>query len=322
MPYSALSQLCILTPSYRGDIEQFALLRESIKAFAAGFPHIALVHTEDYGRFRDRFRGDTHLEIVRSADVLPRSVERRRRRSGPRWRTGSWLWGPRIKGWHAQQLAKIFLLADCQYEAAVFLDSDVFVCRALDAKYFYVDGRLKLFRQPAVNAEALDFDISTHEIIGNPLHGIQHLYDYIFHPACFRKSTAVRLLEELARRRGSESRWIRKFLDERRPSEYNLLGYAATVLEQGSNYHLIECHPSDLHHSVRFPEDRARFADEMERMLLQPKQFALIQSTLRIDCAQIASVFRRLDGKSGRSHIETVSATFENPTLADEGGNA
>lgn len=321
MTDSASRPLCILTPSYRGDIEQFAVLRESIKAFAAGFPHIALVHTEDYDRFRERFRGDSHLEIVTTADVLPGSVERRRRKSGPRWLTGRWLWGPRIKGWHAQQLAKIFALADCQYEAAVFLDSDVFICRALEAKYFYVDGRLKLFRQPAVNAEALDFDISTHEIFGNPLHGIERLYDYIFHPACFRKSTAVRLLEELARRRGSESGWIRRFLDERRPSEYNLLGYAATVLEHGSDYHLIECNPSDLHHSVRFPEDRARFAEEMERMLTQPKQFALIQSTLRIDSAHIASVFRRLHGKTDRSPIEMVPATFVDPTLADEGAN-
>ncbi len=286
--------LCILTPSYRGDIEQFALLRESIKLFAPGFPHVALVHTEDYGMFRRRFRSDSHLEIIRSADVLPRSVERRRRKPGPRWLTGSWLWGRRIKGWHAQQLAKIYTLAQCQYEAAVFLDSDVFICRALDPKYFYVDGRLKLFRQRAVNAEAFDFDISTHDIIGNPLHGIVDLYDYIFHPACFRRSTAVRLLDELVQRRRSESRWIRKFLTERRPSEYNLLGYAATVLEDCANYQLIECPPGDLHHSVRFPEDRERFAQEMEHMLAQPKQFALIQSTLGIESAQIAEAFRKL----------------------------
>ena len=291
---SSTPALCILTPSYRGDIEQFALLRESIKLFAPGFPHLALVHTEDHGRFRRRFRGDTNLEIVRTAAILPRSVERRRVKSGPKWLNRGWLWGPRIKGWHAQQLAKIFALAHCQYEAAVFLDSDVFICRALETKYFYVNDRLKLFRQKAVNAETLDFDISTHEIIGNPLHGITQLYDYVFHPACFRKSTAIRLLEELTRRGRSEAKWLRKFLSERRPSEYNLLGYAATVLEESANYQLIECNPTDLHHSVRFPEDRTRFAEEMERMLAQPKQFALVQSTLRIDAAQIIDAFHRL----------------------------
>ncbi len=291
---SAAPSLCFLTPSYRGDIDQFALLRESINFFAPGIPHLAVVHTEDYGRFHRRFRDQSNLEIVRTADVLPRSVERRRRKPGPRWLTGSWLWGSRIPGWHAQQLAKIFALANCRYEAAVFLDSDVLICRALEPSYFYVDGRLKLFRQRAVNAETLDFDISTHDVIGNPLHEITQLYDYVFHPACFRRSTAIVLLAELQQRRQTEARWLRKFLRERRPSEYNLLGYAATVLEQCANYHLIECDPAELHHSVRFPEDRTRFAEEMERMLSQPKQFALVQSTLRIDPAQIASFFHRL----------------------------
>jgi Family of unknown function (DUF6492) len=296
------TQLCFITPSYRGDIEQFALLRESINLFAPGFPHLALVHSEDYGRFRRRFPNEPNLEIVRTKAVLPRSVERRRRKSGPKWRTGAWLWGPRIKGWYAQQLAKIFGLAHCQHDAAVFLDSDVLICRALDPQYFYVDGHLKLFRQQAINAEALDFDISTHDIVGNPLHEITQLYDYIFHPACFRKSTSVRLLEELERRRRTQARWLRKFLAERRPSEYNLLGYSATVLEGCAHYHLVECNPGEVHYSVRFPEDRTRFAEEMERMLTQTKPFALVQSTLGIDPAQIASFFHRLAGSSkGRS---------------------
>ena len=285
--------VCLLTPSYRDDIERFALLRESIKRFAPGFPHLAVVHTEDYFAFRERFSAESDLEIIRTADVLPRSVERRRRKSGPRWLTRSWLSAPTIRGWHAQQLTKIFALAECEYEAAVFLDSDVLICRALQPAFFYIDDRLKLFRRRAENAESLDFDISTHDIIGNTLHGIRELYDYIFHPACFRRSTALCLIEELVRRRRSEARWIRKFVAERRPSEYNLLGYAATVLEEGAHYHLIECDPTELHHSIRFPEDRARLPDEIQRMLTQPKPFALIQSTLGIDAAQIASAFRQ-----------------------------
>ena len=288
------ASLCILTPTYRGDIDQFSLLRRSIRHFAPTLPHFAIVHTEDWRAFHERFKGEPMLEIITTADVLPRSVERRRRKTGPKWRTGAWWYGRVVKGWYAQQLAKIFALAECPYEAAVFLDSDVFVCRALAASYFYVDGRLKLFRQPALNAEAVDFDVSTHEILGNPLNRVpvQSLYDYIFHPACFRKSTAERLLEEFQIR--GRPRWIRRFLAERRPSEYNLLGHAATVLEQGSGYHLVECCPTELHHSVRFPEDKAHFGVEIEHMLRQPKHFALIQSTLHIECREIESAFDRL----------------------------
>lgn len=286
--------LCILTPTYRGDIEQFSLLRRSIRHFAPTLPHFAIVHTEDWSAFRERFRGEPMLEIITTADVLPRSVERRRRKSGPKWRTGAWWYGRVVKGWLAQQLAKIFALAECPYEAAVFLDSDVFVCRTLEPSYFYVNGKLKLFRQQALNAEAVDFDVSTHEILGNPLNRVpvENLYDYIFHPACFRKSTAERLLEEFQIR--GRPRWIRRFLRERRPSEYNLLGHSAMVLEAGSGYHLVECPPTDLHHSVRFPEDKANFEVEIEHMLRQPKHFALIQSTLHIEFREIQSAFDRL----------------------------
>ena len=307
---SSPASLCILTPSYRGDLAQFAVLRESIRAFAPELPHIALVHTEDYGRFHRRFQFEDNLEIIQTADVLPQEIERRRRKSGPKWLTSKWFGGHQIRGWHAQQLGKIFALAALPYEAALFVDSDVFICRPLQARDFYVDGRLKLFRQRATNAEQLDFDISTHDLLGHPLQTVTDLFDYIFHPACFRKSTAIRLLEELVRRRSSESKWMRKFLKERRPSEYNLLGYAATVLEDGMNYELIECKPTDLHHSVRFPEDLARFWQEMCAMLSQPKQFALIQSTVGIDPRKIASAFRALVDRGSGDH-EKASATAE-----------
>jgi hypothetical protein len=300
--------LCILTPSCRGDLAQFAVLRESIRVFAPEIPHVVLVHTEDYRRFRKRFQAEPNLEIIPTAAVLPREIERRRRKSGPKWLTGNWFGGRQIRGWHAQQLAKIFALASARYEAALFVDSDVFICRPLQARDFYVDGRLKLFRQRATNAEQLDFDISTHDLLGRPLHAVTDFFDYIFHPACFRRWTALGLLQELSRRRGSESRWMDKFLEERRPSAYNLLGYAATVLDGGVNYELVECKPTDLHHSVRFPEDLVRFEQEMRHMLARPKQFALIQSTVGIDPARIAAVFRVLVDEGSGDH-QNAAAT-------------
>jgi hypothetical protein len=282
-----------MTPTHVGDLRQFSLLRRSIQVFAPGIPHIAIVNTEDYREFVDRFRSEPLLEIVKSADVLPADIERRRRKSGLKWFTGRWLNKGLIKGWHAQQLMKLFALPECPYEAAVFIDSDVFVCRPLAPDYFHVDGRLKLFRRGAVNAECQDFDISTHDILGNPLHQVTDLYDYIFSPACFRKSTARRLFAEFEARR--RSTWVRRFLAERRPSEYNLLGYAATVLEAGAGYQLVECNPDDLHHSIRFPEDRVRLDAEIEEMRHQPKDFALIQSRLGLEWEQIANAYARVE---------------------------
>ncbi len=283
--------ICLMTTSHAPDIGPFSLLRQSINLFAPGLQHIAIVNTEDCAIFRDRFGAEANLELVESSSVLPRAIEKRRRKSGPRWLTGKWLHKHVIKGWHAQQLMKIYALADCPYEAAVFFDSDVFFCRPSGPEYFYVEDRLKLFRRRAVDAEALDFDISTYDILGHQLNQITQLFDYIFSPSCFRKSTAIRLLDELVLRGRSESRWLRKFLEQKRPSEYNLLGYAATVLEGGAGYHLIECDPHDLHHSIRFPEDRARLAEEIEEMRIRPKDFVLIQSSLGLPFDQVSRAF-------------------------------
>jgi hypothetical protein len=285
----------MLTPSHSGDIQRFSLLRRSLRMFAPGIPHIAIVNTEDLRQFAERFRDEPDLELVTTREVLPASIERRRRKSGPSWRARGWRRQRVIKGWHAQQIAKIRALAACRYDAAVFVDSDVFVCQPLSPDYFYVNGSLKLFRQPATNAEQLDFDIATHDILGNPLHTVIELYDYIFSPACFRRSSAVSLLEEFGRRGlGRRERWIRRFLREKRPSEYNLLGYAASVLEGLAGYHLQQCDPADLHHSIRYPQDRQRLGEELELMRLRPKPFALVQSNLGIAFGQIEEAFDHL----------------------------
>jgi hypothetical protein len=188
---------------------------------------------------------------------------------------------------------KIFALAECPADAAVFLDSDVFLCKPLARDFFFVDGNLKLFRRPAVDAEGFDFDISTHDILGNPLHQVKDLFDYIYTPCCFRKSTALALFAEFEQRR-RRSKWVHLFLIQGRPSEYNLLGYAASVLEQFRGYHLVECEPSDLNHSIRFPEDRNKFASIVECMLDQTKQFALVQSTAGIEAVEVERAFDAL----------------------------
>ena len=290
---SASTSITFFTPTFLKDIERFALLRRSIEMFAPTIPHIAVVDTEDHREFVRRFGRDQGLELLRSADVLPSEIERRRRKSGPKWLTGKWLRKNPIRGWHAQQLMKLFALPNLKYEAAAFIDSDVLVCRPLTADYFYVHNRLKLFRRRATNAEGFDFDISTHEIMGNPLHQVTELFDYIYSPSLFRRSTGAALFAELERR-GRFKKFVKRFLEERRPSEYNLLGYTATEIERGRDYEVIECEPDSLQHSIRFPEDRARFSEEIKHMVNQPKPFALIQSTVGIEPHDIAVAFDRL----------------------------
>ena len=63
MEMPTLNSICIVTPTYIGDIDQFSMLRRSINLFAPGFPHFAIVHTEDCLKFRKRFREEARLEI-------------------------------------------------------------------------------------------------------------------------------------------------------------------------------------------------------------------------------------------------------------------
>src|SRR5579862_8311601 len=96
---SASTPIVFFTPTFFRDIERFAVLRRSIKMFAPTIPHIAVVNTEDHGGFARRFGRDQGLDLLRSADVLPSEIERRRRKSGPKWLTGRWLHKDLITGW-------------------------------------------------------------------------------------------------------------------------------------------------------------------------------------------------------------------------------
>jgi len=70
---------CIITPSYIGDIAQFSLLRKSIEIYARDYPHIVIVHSEDYPAFNSRFGASRNITILKTSDILPSFVENRRK---------------------------------------------------------------------------------------------------------------------------------------------------------------------------------------------------------------------------------------------------
>ena len=215
---------CIITPSYIGDIEQFSLLRKSVELYAKDFQHIVIVHSEDHGAFQVRFGGSPNITILKTSDVLPSFIERRRKTKIKLMNSLKKRLFSRnlIEGWHIQQLTKIYALTRCKYDSAAFIDSDVFLCKPLSLDYFMESGKLKLFRRAAINAEQMDFDISTHEMVGNDLHKVTQLYYYIFQLSCFKKFIAESLLNFLSNRYGDL--WVDKFFSVRMLSDYILLG--------------------------------------------------------------------------------------------------
>ena len=119
-----------VTPTYRGDLERFRFLRESMVAVGVTQPHLAIVQTEDVARFRRAVPGDG-LTIVPSREVLAPRVERLRRlsrRAAVRHALPSRL---RVHGWIAQQLVKLAAVDLVDAPVAVPLDSDAFFLRPI-----------------------------------------------------------------------------------------------------------------------------------------------------------------------------------------------
>lgn len=286
---------CIITPTYFGDFDQFSILRKTILSFAPQFKHLVVVESEDFSFFHEHFGCEKNIEIIKTSEVLPSDIELRRKRESKykfvRSIKKRFLSKNRhIDGWRAQQLSKIYCLQGVSEDVGVFIDSDVFLCNNIRDDFFRKNKKTKLFYRPALNAEQLDFDISTHEILGHDLYSVQicDLFDYVFQPACFNKRTAHVLMSKLCDIHGSH--WQEIFLNERRPSEFNLLGYAARELEQLENYEAIVCSPEDLHGSLRYKEDEANLQAEIDRFMEFPKDFFLIQSTLKIPTFMINKI--------------------------------
>jgi len=131
----------LLTVTWSGDRAHFELLRYSLDLSGLSrLPHEVIVQDEDIDPFRDHDRPP--LQLRSSADILPPSVERHRRRAhrrqgrfgrrlttlaGSLARRLNWPRWVRYTGWHTQQLCKLFAAAQSDENAVVVMDSDLVV---------------------------------------------------------------------------------------------------------------------------------------------------------------------------------------------------
>lgn len=131
----------LLTVTWSGDLEHFAMLRSSLSRSAlADCEHIVIVQSEDLPLFQ-RFEAPG-LTLRSSEEVLPREVEEQRRHARgqqARWgrrgtilagslsRHSGWPQWPRYTGWHTQQLSKFAAAAACSAHTVVVMDSDLIV---------------------------------------------------------------------------------------------------------------------------------------------------------------------------------------------------
>ena len=131
-----MEELTFFTPSYRGDIERFVLLRESIRRFYHGAAHhIVAVPREDVALFKKVLEGD-NVEIVKQNNFVasyfyPRKWYPLLKRAIPNqiWRFEAY--AGRL-GWIIQQIVKLSLPEIVHDRAIAILDSDIVFIRTFD----------------------------------------------------------------------------------------------------------------------------------------------------------------------------------------------
>lgn len=280
---SSLS-LCYMTPSFRGDLERFALLRRSLQLFSPDIPHLAYVDTEDCPLFQKRFGSERNLTIVPSAEILPARVEAERRfwrgRRGWLARRIGWRLGLSsvFTGWKLQQIIKLEAAARVPFDAVVFLDSDIFLCGRVTERDFVADGALTLLETPAANYEDMAFEVGRQLLVEGSLQAPVEAFNYIHQAPRFLRRTAMALLDRLS---ASHKNWHAALLQQAFPSEYNLLGYAARVLDGYRGYRLEMTPRSEWLYEVK---ERSVLGDQMAlcRRERGRRKFFLIQSNMRL----------------------------------------
>jgi hypothetical protein len=295
-----MNDIVIITPTYRPDIDRFAILRDSIARFAPELPHLAIVQTEHLPLFLDRFSNESNLEIISTADVLPRTLERIRRAHGrflwkivERFAWRLYLDPDVARGWKVQQLTKIHALSNISQKSAVFLDCDSLFIRRTSAEDYFQDGRTIILESIAASAEEIALDIATYMLTRTPLNRIRQYMNYVHVGATFNKSTAGKLIDVLSGY--NKGHFESAFLQHQLPSEFNLLGFVARNIEEYNDYFIFQGEPRKLTLDVRYKEDIDNMDICIEQeMNKKEKRYFLFQSNLEMDTERYRSQVEKL----------------------------
>jgi Family of unknown function (DUF6492) len=228
----------IVTASWRGDIERFALLAETMDRLVSGHTrHLVLVASHDVALFK-RFAGPQR-EIIDEADLLPGWL---RRISDPlsRFRRDVWL-SPRtwpMRGWHVQQLRRLAVTRHISEDSILHTDSDVAFVAPFDVASEWQDGTLRLYRVPDAldapdMAEQRRWSVLSGKVLGLALAHGRH--DYINTLISWSVPTAQRMLDRIEQVSGTH--FVAALGRERTLSECMLYGRFVEDVEGLSGHH-------------------------------------------------------------------------------------
>jgi hypothetical protein len=150
-----IKNIALMTPTYRGDLERFELLCESIDRFVTGYErHYVIVNDDDLPFFA-RFENSRRVVLPSSRFLppwlraLPPFVSRKGRRTWWSFRSGP------LHGWHIQQLLKISGILQLPHQRFCIVDSDNVFFRPFDVAAYAGAEIIPLYvDRQAIRAEA------------------------------------------------------------------------------------------------------------------------------------------------------------------------
>jgi Family of unknown function (DUF6492) len=219
-----MSELAVITPTYREDAEIFPDLHRSVLEFTPEDTiHHVVVPPRDRRLF-SRYRGP-RCRVWTSSELLPRRYLHMRLGKLESFVNMRRPWPP-VRGWISQQAIKIAMAAHLDARVVLLADSDVVLVRPVRAERFFTDGQFNLYRdEKGVNAE-MDRHVIWHQVardlFGLPASPPPPLPDYVS-PFNFWDPAVVRRMQEYIRETTGKD-WLDAFTAKLHISEFILYG--------------------------------------------------------------------------------------------------
>ena len=241
-----MTDLAIITPSYRGDLKFAVDLCRSIDRHMKGsYEHLLIVPRRDVARFKEL--GGPYRRVLAAEDILKSAALYRlplptRLRAPPfidlRIRE-QWIGrgGRRVTGWIVQQIIKLSSPEMSSASVFVFADSDVVLFRDVSLETFEVGGVV------ALHEHTRGLDYASHQkwletarhLVGIGDHAASAPKNYIGNLIAWRRENVVRLQQTLAKHGGGA--WPDAIVRAGDVSEYILYGlFCRHVLGETSRH--------------------------------------------------------------------------------------
>jgi hypothetical protein len=219
-----MSELAVITPTFRGDAEIFADLHRSVLEFTPeDTVHYVVVPPRDRTLFA-QYEGP-RCRVWTSSELLPKRYLHVRLGRLETFVNVARPWPP-VRGWISQQAIKIAMTARLDARAVLLADSDVVLVRPVRAERFLLDGQFSLYRDEKAVSADMERHVIWHrvarELFGLPPAPPPPLPDYVS-PFNFWDPAVVRAMQEHIRKTTGKG-WLDAFTTQLHISEFILYG--------------------------------------------------------------------------------------------------